>query len=138
MRLSDVPKLQKFMMRAKQVSEFSDYSKYMIGAVIVSNGKIISRGWSQEKTHPFIEINGSYQTPKGLHISKNIHAECAAIFKVKNKEILMGATIYVFRENKQGEIVNSRPCPMCEKVLRKYGFKKMVYTINGGIQEEYL
>lgn len=137
MRLMDLPKIQNLMRHAKNASIKSNY-RVMIGAVIVSNGKVISSGWSQEKTHPFIETNGQYQTTNGWHIAKNMHAEVAAVFKVKHKESLEGATIYVYRQNKDGEMVNSRPCPMCEKVLRQYGFKKMVYTVDGGVQAEVL
>lgn len=133
----DLPKIQTLMRRAKQASQKSTFHT-MIGAVIVSNGKVISTGWNQEKTHPFVKLNGQYKTADGWHIAKNIHAEVAAVFKIKNKESLEGATIIVYRQGKNGDMLNSRPCPMCEKVLRQYGFKKMIFTVDGGVQEEFL
>lgn len=138
MKLIDFPKIQTCMKRAFNASKRSNYQKYMIGAVIEKNGKPISIGWSQEKTHPFTNQHGTYSKNNCVHIGKNIHAEISAIFRVKNRESLIGAAIYIYRQNKDGNLAMSRPCPMCYKMIKECGFKKMIFTTDGGIEEELL
>ena len=40
--------------------------------------------------------------------------------------------MYVARINNQGEFRNSRPCPMCQEVLKFVGVKRVVFTKNDG------
>jgi tRNA(Arg) A34 adenosine deaminase TadA len=138
MKLTDFDKIQSPIKKAHLASRKSSYQNYMIGAVVVVRGKILASGWSQEKTHPFIGYNGTFLTSTGTHIAKNMHAEIAAIFKVKNREILSGASIYVYRQCKNEKLANCRPCAMCYKMLQKYGFKKMIYSTESGFVEEQI
>ena len=54
----------------------------------------------------------------------SIHAENEAIRKIKNKNILKECKIYIGKIN-GGEITQGFPCDMCNKLLKKYGVKKM-------------
>lgn len=130
------PKVSNLVVKAKKASLRSNYSKFMIGSVIVKQGRIISCGWSQLKTHPYVKYNGVYQKEDGVHISENMHSELASVFKVKDKRVLQGTTIYIYRENKNGHFANCKPCPMCHKILKEYGVKKMIYTTDQGLIEE--
>ena len=49
-----------------------------------------------------------------------IHAERAAIMKVKNKKILKECRIVIIRIDAQGNIIPAEPCSMCAKLLDKY------------------
>jgi deoxycytidylate deaminase len=54
----------------------------------------------------------------------SIHAENEAIRKIKNKSILKECKIYIGKIN-DGEITQAYPCDMCNKLLKKYGVKKI-------------
>jgi deoxycytidylate deaminase len=69
----------------------------------------------------------------GDRILKSIHAELDAIFKVKNKEQLKGATIYIARLGRNGYPGMSCPCRMCQSLISKYGLKRAVFTTDYGI-----
>lgn len=117
----------KAMKKAHEQSLKSSHPKYQLGAVIVSQGKIYAMGMNhQEKTHPYIFFNGE-------HFNRGIHAEISAIFKVKNKENLKGATMFVYRQTKNGDMANARPCKMCYELIKKHGIKRIVYTTPFGI-----
>jgi tRNA(Arg) A34 adenosine deaminase TadA len=100
---------------AKNVAKTSEH-RYPMAAVIVHNGKPISVGINQIKTHPDAPRNG-------------LHAECHAI-KCSGKYDLAGATIFVYRQKRNGEVGMARPCPDCLKILKEKGFKYMYYTTN--------
>jgi Pyrimidine deaminase len=78
----------------------STYPNPPVGAIIVKNGIILSRGWTQR--------SGSF------------HAEVHAINQIRNKRILNGATLYSTLE----------PCyhkgknPPCVDKIIKYKFLK--------------
>ena len=48
-----------------------------------------------------------------------VHAEKDAILKVRDKSILRKCKIYIGRY-KYGKIEMAQPCPMCQKLLKKY------------------
>ncbi len=134
MKIGDLPKLSSGMKLAFKMSLVSDHPYHPVGAAIMSNGKILSSGCNQGfKTHTYVKRNG----PKNGHCNnRTIHAELAAIFKIKNKSKLNGAIMFVYRHRKDGTFGMSRPCCMCMDILKHYGFKKIVYTTEDGIVEE--
>ena len=82
----------------------STYPNPPVGAIIIKNGIILSRGWTQR--------SGSF------------HAEMHAINQIRNKRILNGATLYSTLE----------PCyhkgknPPCVDKIIKYKFSKVVIS----------
>ena len=77
-------------------SSNSDYSvQHRHAAVIVKGGRVLSSGVNRIKTHP----NAVVKDEDGELICKSIHAEMDAISRVKNKDQLKGATIYVARKH---------------------------------------
>jgi tRNA(Arg) A34 adenosine deaminase TadA len=112
---------------AREMSFLSSHPEHKLGAVIVKGGKIISKSFNQSnKSHTYVKRNGE-------HYNQNLHAELSCIFKVKNKELLRGAIIFVYRERKNGDLANSRPCPMCYELIQYYGIKRIIYTTCDGI-----
>jgi len=93
------------------------------GAIIVLGGAIQSCGINKRTNDPEFHPNLPWLSE---------HAEAAAIRKARRT---VGATIYIARVNKRGNLRMSRPCSGCMDALRKAGIKKIVYTID---QEEYL
>lgn len=132
MKLSELTNATSAMKKACEMSRQSDHHQSKIGAVILLKKRSLKWGHNRDlKSHPYLK-------KFGFHYNQSIHAEMAAIFKVKNKENLKGATIVVYRENKKGELAMSRPCEICQRLLREHGFKKMIYTTENGIVEEIL
>ena len=115
---------------AKKVSLTSDHHSHKIGAVI-TKGKAVLAARSNWlfKTHPvYNKINEL----------KTLHAEASAILSARHKNDLQGATIIVYRDLKNGSLANARPCDDCQKLMRAYGIKKMIYTKDNIWMEEKL
>lgn len=125
--------LPHYLKRAREASLISDHPQHKLGAVIMQKNKVIAAGFNYlHKTHPAIRTIGKNE-------DKTLHAEMVCILKIKNKDILRGATIAVYRQKKNGSFGMSRPCPVCYKFLRYYGIKKVIYTTDsGGIEEEII
>ena len=105
------------------------------GCVIVTSGKIISRGYNNHRN----------QSKDGfLKNSCTCHAEISAIrnfYKFKKydnykfiKKNIKNGTIYVVRINNNGNLCSSAPCINCYNIISKVGIKKIVYSdIDGDI-----
>ena len=98
-------------------------------AVIVKAGRVLSVGRNRDKTHP----DSVGVDDDGEVFTRTIHAEMDAILKVKNKDHLKGATIYVARKGRNQKAGMSCPCKMCQGLISKYGFKKAVFTTEHGV-----
>lgn len=61
-----------------------------------------------------------------------IHAEIAAL-NAARKVDLNGATIYVARVIKNGELRMSKPCENCQAELINRGVKKVIYTVESSM-----
>lgn len=132
MKLSELLNIKSAMKKAREMSMKSDHHQAKVGAVVLQKNKALSSGYNQDKkTHPFLKKHG-------FHYNQSIHAEMAAIFRMKNKENLKGATIVVYRETKDGHMAMSKPCAVCQKLMRIYGVKKIMYSTENGICEEIL
>ena len=107
--------------------EYSKQIQHRHAAVIVKAGRVLSIGRNRNKTHP-----ESVLVEEGERITKTIHAELDAISRIKNKEQLRGATIYVARLGRNGHPGMSCPCSMCQKLIDKYGLKRAVFTTDYG------
>ena len=109
------------------------------GCVIVTSGKIISRGYNNYRN---VSKDGF------LKNSCTCHAEISAIrnfYKFKKYEkykfinkIIKNGTLYVVRINNKGELRSSAPCINCYDIISKVGIKKIVYSdIDGNITSCY-
>ena len=115
---------------AKRASERSDHEIFRLGAVIFNKNRILSVGFNHKfKTHPIIQTLGG-------DFHKTLHAEIHAIIQVKNKAILRGSSIFVYRSNKDGFLAIAKPCPCCQKIIKHYGIKDIIYTNCGRIDYE--
>lgn len=113
---------------AKSISKLSDH-RCKIGCVVVKNHKIISSGHnSKTKCHARQALTDKsfFNDP---HALGPVHAEFDAINYLINQHIdLSGAQVYVYRENYNGELAPSRPCPRCMALIKACGIKKIKYT----------
>ena len=62
----------------------------------------------------------------------SLHAERAVVKRFGDVSQLHGCILIVVRIGKQGDIMNSKPCPDChkflEKCMEKYGLLKVIYS----------
>jgi deoxycytidylate deaminase len=111
---------------AKKLS-LKSTSKFKLGCVIANKNRIVCVGHNfMEKTHP-----------KVPSIWKTLHAELHALIGTSSLDT-KGCVAYVYRETKDGQLANAKPCPMCEAALRQAGVKKVYYTDIDGYKEYVL
>jgi cytidine deaminase len=60
----------------------------------------------------------------------SVHAEVDALLKVASKEDIKGSTVYVVRINRKNELAMSKPCEMCEMILREHGVKRAFFSVS--------
>tara|TARA_R110000796_G_scaffold22706_1_gene65537 strand:- start:47 stop:478 length:432 start_codon:yes stop_codon:yes gene_type:complete len=108
--------------------EYSQQILHRHAAIIVKGGRVLSVGRNRDKTHP----DAIGYEEDGTPYTRTIHAEMDAISRVKNKEHLKGATIFVARKGRNNEPGMSCPCKMCQSLINKYGLKRAVFTTEYG------
>lgn len=132
----------KFFEKAKAASEMSDHAKYFLGSVVVYKNKIISVGWNTTKGNPLQQKrNEKYRFGKDDKDNGCLHAEMLALLHARPylKGLDMSkVSIYVYRENKSGELRMSKPCPACDSYIRELGIKDIYYTGADGYCHEML
>lgn len=116
---------------ARAVSKTSDYGRISIGCCIVKKRDIIAVAANLKKSHPLQEkLNKHY---RGFETQGCIHAELSAI--IKSSVSLDGAVLYVYREDKNGNMANCRPCKACMKAIKDSGIKEINYTDKDYVKE---
>lgn len=113
----------KFFQLAKKLSYSGTHWQHKVGACVIRKNRVVSTGFNQVKTHT-----------KSPHPYNMLHAELAAIIGCSYEE-LDGATIYVYRQHRDGNPAMSKPCPICEAALRQAGIKKVFYSANNEFKE---
>jgi deoxycytidylate deaminase len=102
---------------ARNISKFSDHS-IRVGCIIAKK-KPFSAACNLNKTHP--SNLGTFQ--------KSFHAEYRAV-TISGKYDLIGATVYVYREDHNGNPMLARPCNNCYNLLRKRGIRRIFFSIS--------
>jgi deoxycytidylate deaminase len=110
------PDLPSYFRLAKNASKHSEH-KIKVGAVLVDGSRVISVGFNK------IKYNGRFETKWDT-----THAEISALM-TSGKRNIKNATIYVYREKRNGTIGMARPCEYCQQSLKDFGVKTMIYTI---------
>jgi len=104
------------------------------GAVIVNNDQIVGTGYTGsprgEKNCCELEICEREQLhiPSGerYELCKSVHAEMNAILSA-GRERTIGATIYVVgKDIKTNEIISTRPCLLCNRIIKNAGIEYIV------------
>lgn len=117
---------------AKAVSLLSDHQTYKIGCVVVDRHRIISSGCnSKTKCHP---LQAKLDTEKyGVECPGKCHAEVSALLPlIRDGVDLTRASIYVFRQHKNGVNALARPCSSCMKVIKSLKIRRIYYTVEDG------
>lgn len=90
---------------------------------------IICHGYNRNrKTHPLAQKYYRYPF---------IHSELSAILRFPDRPVeLKQCTLYNIRVNKVGQILLSRPCKNCQRLLLDFGIAKVFYSNEFGYCEE--
>lgn len=121
---------------AKNVAELSDFKRVHIGCCVVYKHRIISSASNSAKTHPLQRKLNKYRFDEDIY--HPLHAETRALLPLINKKDIdfSDVSLYLYREDKNGNIAPSHPCPSCEALIKKLGIKNIYFTNNGGFSHE--
>lgn len=92
---------------------------HQLCALIVKKNRVLSVGYNSPKTHPISSAT----------VQQQLHAEMDAILRCSETD-LEGAEVIVARTRPSGKPGLSKPCEVCEGLLRRAGVKRVFYTIN--------
>jgi tRNA(Arg) A34 adenosine deaminase TadA len=112
---------------AKKIAVTSNHKKSRHGAVLIKGGSVISVAKNSNRYSSF----GQRFMPRQKNWLATHHAELGCILGL-DKSITKGTTIYVARVSKEGEVKNSKPCELCQAVLKHVGVRKAIYTTEDG------
>ena len=95
---------------------------YRLGAVLFQKGQIISVGVNSYKTHPKLKFRSEWPF---------LHAEQHAIFRW-GIDRCEGLDMYVARVWKNNQSAVSKPCKICQQLIKDIGIKNTYYMDNRG------
>jgi tRNA(Arg) A34 adenosine deaminase TadA len=126
-------KVQGYLTLAKRVAAQSEHDHFKHGAVLVRGGSVINTAHNKDQYKRF--GNRFRNTRRCGHATH--HAELGCVLGL-DKSTTQGTTLYVVRTNRAGEFRLSKPCAMCEEILRFCGIKKVIYTTGNGVVKHKL
>ena len=116
---------------AKKLANSSMCPDHKHGAVLVRGGSVINWSINRNRVQRWAQKFRAHGCGHATH-----HAELGAILGIA-REKTHGADIYVVRVNKRDNLLLSKPCPMCEEVLRHVGVKRVFYSVDDNSIECY-
>lgn len=133
--------------KAKNASEFSDFPKQKLGAVLMQGSKVIAVGYNTTKTNPLQKAFNKYRA-FGFDTLNNgqIHAEMMILLKTKYMDIdYSKTTLYIYREYhyspfnsnpdlqaKTNKPALAKPCKACLHALWGRGITNIYYSDDNG------
>jgi len=121
----DTHRLNRILIEAAGKSDLVQSSRH--AAAILLKGQILAIGNNRRKSHP---IMAKYDKENTKRIF--LHAEVDAIIKTINLhgiEILSDVTLYVIRVTKGGNLGNSAPCIICQRVIKAMGIPQVFWSV---------
>jgi len=115
-------KMKKQFFRLAKKSAQKSNSKFKLGAVVLDKKHRVLNFASNDmtKTHTKSKGWGGY-----------IHAEFKTLLGLSIEET-QGGSIYVYRELQDGSMAMSKPCSVCQEIIKQYGIKNVYYTTETG------
>lgn len=94
-------------------------------AAVVYKNKIIAVGCNSTKTHP---IQAKYgRNSKSIYLHAEVHAMIKATALI-GVDKLRYCDLYVIRLGKKGELLNSKPCSGCQRMIDDLQFRKVYHS----------
>ena len=115
---------KRYMVLAARMAHSSSNEDYRHGAILLRGSNIIGLSTHQNRHASFGNRFRQRNCGHATH-----HAELGCILGLDRKKT-MGATMYVCRIGKGGELRLSKPCSMCAAVLRHVGVRRVFYSID--------
>lgn len=123
---------------ARAMSELSDFPRRKHGCVIVDKHRIVSSGYNSSTKCDSLQAKMDIEK-YGEFCPGKVHAESAALAPILRKKIkLSNAEIYMYREDREGNLALSRPCSTCMKMIKQAGIRYINYTTKDGYAFETL
>lgn len=115
---------------AKKHLDKCDHHTHNIVAVVVINKTLVSVGWNNiNKTHPDMFRHS---------VHKKKHAEVMALNLAKHRyQDLSEAKLIVYGQTKAGNQICSKPCKYCQKIIKEYGVKEVIYSSHNSFETYY-
>jgi cytidine deaminase len=107
-------KIENWQKESKKIAERATF-RHKLGAVVIQRNKVVGTG------HCIVPQNGL--------IHEGICAERKAIKNTLARNRI-GSEIYVCRINRRGDYLLSKPCVICQMVLKKVGVSRVFYSID--------
>jgi len=108
---------ERLIQLAIKVAEKSQH-QFRLGVVVALGSRIMALGINKYRTHPR-QMNW-----RTNDFANSVHAELDAILSCPYIE---GATIYVARILRNGDVSMAKPCKICQKIIKSAGIKRVVY-----------
>ena len=106
--------------------------RHFHATIALKGGNIIAIGHNDyRKEHPR-NFYGRYFPKKGDVKSYRacLHSEISCLKQIQHRDDLHKITLINIRIDNNGSLANAEPCQNCKRVLGKYKFKKILYTID--------
>jgi len=108
------------------------FTRTKMGAALFAGSRLVSIGFNKySKSHPDHKIH-----KRDENFLYNIHAEQAALIKRRHYDNGGNLVMYVWRERQDGTPGCSKPCSMCQALLKEAGVRKVIYYNDQGVVEE--
>jgi tRNA(Arg) A34 adenosine deaminase TadA len=91
-------------------------------------GHIVSYATNSRKTHP---LQAEYARRTGKPQKVSLHAEIASLIRAASAV----STVIVARINKNGELRNSKPCPICSLALQEAQVEEVWFSTDKGFEK---
>ena len=124
---------RRYLSKARQAADISDYKYVHIGCVAVYKGNIIGIGCNTNKTHPVQKYYNKYRITDVDQetLLPKIHAEISCINSIRHLDIdFSKVKLYIYRKRNDKPYGMSRPCPSCMAAIKDLGIKHIYYTTN--------
>jgi len=120
---------------AKEVAQRSTCFRAKSGAIIVRDDQIIATGYvgAPRKTKDCFErgncLRDKMKIPHGerYELCRSVHAEQNAIINAARAGVsVLGGTMYLYTQDRQGKVINTFPCYFCKRMIINAGIEKIV------------
>ena len=117
----------------------STYEKITMMAFLFNGKSLISEGINSEKTDAYQSKFRKQLIQNENYIDKR-HAECDCLKWLNDKKDIDTSklTLFIMSKRKDGAFRNSKPCPVCRKIIEKIGIGEICYISNGRFITEKL
>lgn len=117
----------------------SDFKRVHIGCIAVYKNQILSVGYNTNKTHPLQKKYNKFRNINYDNVEPIpfLHAEMSCLLQIREMDIDFNKVeLYIYREDRNGNLSMCRPCKACMKMIDTLGIKNIYYTTNNGYAKE--